>query len=51
MKCPKKLRLIRKVFWIIHEMFGCMGHVVWINHKIQEIDEALEEYHALVGGV
>jgi hypothetical protein len=43
MKCPKKLRPIRKAYWIFHEVFSMVGHVIWLDHKIQEIKELAED--------
>lgn len=38
----KWFKRLRKVVWVLHEMMSPLGHVVWVNHRIQEIQEAIE---------
>ena len=39
----RMLRKLRKVVWVFHEMMSPLGHVIWADHRIQEIHEAIEE--------
>jgi len=35
-------RKLRKIVWVFHEMMSPFGHVVWLEHKIKELEEAME---------
>jgi len=47
MKNVKKI--LRKVLWVLHEAFSLRGNVVWINHRIQEYQEAIDELKQMRG--
>ena len=43
----KWYRKLRRFAWAFHEAMSPLGHVVWVNHRIQEYDEAIEWHKEL----
>jgi len=40
---------LRRVLWVIHEALSPLGAVVWIDHRIQEYQEAIDELKRMRG--
>lgn len=37
----KLRKRLRKIWWVFHEVMSPLGHVVWLEHRIQELEEAI----------
>jgi hypothetical protein len=46
MKLKKKLR---KAVWVFHEIMSPLGPIVWLDHRIQEVEEAIQALKQLDG--
>jgi len=40
---------LRKIYWVFHEVMSPMCYVVWINHRITEMDEAIAKAREILG--